>query len=50
MNKLMPILLIPCLARGIVAQGPVVAAASDTVLRPITLEPHRDDGADAAVG
>jgi outer membrane protein len=38
MNKLMPILLIPCLARGIVAQGPVVATRSDTVLHPIALD------------
>ena len=38
MKRFIPVLLIPCLAQGIVAQGPGAGTASDTAMRPISLQ------------
>jgi outer membrane protein len=38
MTRRIAVLLIPCLARGIFAQGPVTPTSGDTALHPISLE------------
>lgn len=38
MKSLIPILLIPCLAQGIFAQGPIAGAVGDTGMRPISID------------
>jgi outer membrane protein len=38
MKRLIPFLAIPCFTQGIFAQGPVIAAVTDTSLRPISLQ------------